>query len=310
MGQLSVTPRLIVAEFERRGYACEAIEDQLPPILLVYTDTHGKHRYISGTLADKSSAVARRIADDKLATATIARSLGLTLPDTVLYQSPEQAMEFLERYGKIVVKPLDSAHGNGVSVNITAEKLQSAIENALQFSDVVLLQQQVSGRDIRLLYIGGAFCAASERKPASVQGDGQRTIQQLIEATNAQPERGENYHTKYNRIPLPVSEAFLGERLHDVPLQGEDVQVVGTANIGSGGTAIDTTDTTAPELIEQGKRLVDEIQAGVCGVDFIVGADASYLIEVNASPSFGLHHYPHEGQPRDVTARFVDWLLG
>jgi len=307
---LSVTPTLIIAEFERRGMECNPVASLSPKTVLEFVDAQGARRYIHGCVTDKCSGTSGRIVDDKLVTAAIAQRIGMPVPDTVRYESMDVAREFLQRHGRIVVKPLDSAHGNGVSVGIdTEDKLKAAIESAQQYSDVVLLQQMVFGKDVRLLYIGNEFCAASERRPAGVTGDGVKTIRELIEQVNLHPERGENYQKKYNRIPLDVSGVFLAERMDTVPANGEEIQVIGTANIGSGGAAIDMTDSLPAELIEQGRQLADELRAGVCGVDFIVGPEGHYLIEANASPSFGLHHYPHEGQPRDVTARFVDWLL-
>lgn len=307
---LSTTTKLIIAAFEQKGIACQPVASLSPKVVLEFVDAKGARRYINGTVSDKSSGVSGRIVDDKLTTTAIAERLGLPVPDTARYESAGAAKEFLQKHGRIVVKPLDSAHGNGVSVGVDSEeKLATAVERAKQYADVVLLKQMVTGRDVRLLYIGGKFCAASERRPASVTGDGTHTVRQLIEQVNSHPDRGENYEKKYNRIPPDVSSVFLGDKIDTVPAAGEEVQVVGTANIGCGGVAIDVTDSLPGNIIEQGRRLADELRAGVCGVDFIVGPEGFYLIEANASPSFGMHHYPHEGQPRDVATIFVDWLL-
>lgn len=308
--QLSVTQRLVIAELHKRGYECRPMDSLSPKVFLEFTDGQGRRRYINGAVGDKTNAVACRIVDDKLATTSIAQQLGLRAPDTVCYESIEQAQEFIGRHGTVVVKPLDSAHGNGVTVQVDSpEKLAQAVSRAQQFCEVVLLQQQVGGQDMRLLYIGGEFCAAAERRPAAVIGDGQHTIHELIELENEKPERGQNYQTKYNVIPLATAAVYLGDRITGVPAAGELVQVIGTANIGSGGVAVDRTEEVPEGLIAQGKRLVDELALGVCGVDFLDGPEGSYIIEANASPSFGLHHYPHEGAPHDVTAAFVDWIL-
>jgi cyanophycin synthetase len=307
---LSVTPQLILSELEKRGIAARQVESRSPKVFLEFTDKSGKRRYINGAVADKSNAVACRIADDKLATAALAERIGVPTPATIVYETPVQAAGFLEQYHQIVVKPLDSAHGHGVTVGVdTADKLTEAIEHAQMFSDTVLLQQQVSGNDVRLLFIGGQLVAAAHRKPASVTGDGQHTVAELIDLTNAQPDRGEHYQKKYNVIPLAVAEAYLGERFTAIPNEDEEVQVIGTANVGSGGLAIDVTDELPAEAVAYGKKVIDELRMGVCGVDFIISSEAAYLIEINASPSFGMHAQPHEGQPRDVARAFVDWLL-
>lgn len=307
----SLTTDLIIAELEKRGQPYKIIPTKIKADYIIFKDATGRTRYVRGTVTDKSNAMAYRIAEDKLVTGMIAEAVGVPVPKTSLYSTPAEAEQFLKNYPSIVVKPLDAAHGNGVTVDIkTAEQLHAAIKRAQAFSEDVLLQQQVSGRDLRLLYIGGEFCAAAERTPASVVGDGRQTLRQLIEQTNAQPDRGQNYEKKYNVIPLDVAALYLGEQIDNlVPQAGEVVSVVGTANIGTGGTAKDVTDELSPRLIKYGERLVKELGVGVYGVDFLEGADGAFLIEINASPSFGLHQYPHIGTSRDVAKVFVDWLL-
>ena len=48
-----------------------------------------------------------------------------------------------------------------------------------------------------------------------------------------------------------------------------------------------------------------------CGVDFLYDAAKAtwFFIEINASPSFGLHIWPTEGRPEDVVAIYLDAVL-
>lgn len=307
----SLTTDLIIAELQKRNYKCTTIPTTEGADYVVFTNEQGERRYMRGATTDKSNVVAYRIAADKFLTGQIADKVGVPIPKTALYTSDDEATAFLAENSRIVVKPLDASHGNGVTVDVVAvDKMMAAIERAKGFSDSVVLQQQVSGRDLRLLYIDGKLCAAACRRPATVRGDGQRTLKELIEMNNALPDRGVNYQKKYNVIPLEVAELYLGERFTSyVPKPNEEVQVVGTANIGTGGSAQDVTDDLPAEIIEHGARLVKELRVEVCGVDFLEGPDGYFLIEINASPNFSLHHFPHEGKPRDVAATFVDWLL-
>ncbi|HEX7963345.1 MAG TPA: hypothetical protein VF466_02020 [Candidatus Saccharimonadales bacterium] len=307
--QLPVTIALIIAEFDKRGVHWELTDSGSPSLFMQFADPTGRVRYLRASLSDTSSAIGLQIADDKLMSAAVAKRLGLRTPETVVYQSFDKAADFARRYGQVVVKPLDSAHGNGVTVGVTAESLEAAIANARQFSKTVVLQQQVGGRDVRLLFIGGKLAAAAQRTPASVTGDGTHTVQELITETNASPDRGEKYQKKYNRIPEKAAQLFLGDKFTSVPAAGETVQVVGTANGGTGGTAADSTDTVASDLVDAGRKLVNELRLGVCGVDFIASESGAYFIELNTAPGFRMHHYPHEGQPRNVAAQFVDFVL-
>jgi cyanophycin synthetase len=274
-----------------------------------FYDTAGNARYMRAALTDTSSAIGLQIADDKLAAAEIATRLEVLTPATAVYESLDRAREFAKLHAPIVVKPLDSGHGNGISVGVDETGLAEAVRRAQAFSKTVVLQQQVTGRDVRLLYIGGKFVAATERQAASVIGDGVHTVEELIQLENSSPDRGQHYQKKYSVIPMEPAAQFLGDKLQATPANGEVVQVVGTANSGTGGTAKDITDAVPESLIAAGKKLVDELRLGVCGVDFIEAESGAYFIELNAAPAFRIHQYPHEGTPRNVVSVFVDWLL-
>ena len=53
-----------------------------------------------------------------------------------------------------------------------------------------------------MLVIGGKLAAVAERVPASVTGDGEHTIRQLVDATNADPRRGIGHEKVLTKIKL------------------------------------------------------------------------------------------------------------
>ena len=288
---------------------------QLPDeaTLLLFT-YEGKLRAISGTSPDLTSATGRTIANNKYASAQVARRLDIPLPETLLYEDDAQADAFLRRRQIIVVKPLDAAHGNGVTTSIqSVDQLQKAISSAREQSDTVLLQQQVSGTDLRVLIIGGALAAVAERVPAKVIGDGQSTIAELITKENdTNPLRGVNYEKPLNQIDVTAVVRYLGEEgMHRIPKEGESVQVVGTANIGTGGHAVNRTGEIPTQIVDQAVIFAKETGAFMCGVDFLYDQSTQewYFIEANSSPSLGLHLWPTIGESIDVTTLYVDRLL-
>lgn len=278
---------------------------------------NGKTRYVQSSLTDQSSPIGMNISESKSITADLATSIGLKLPISMRYSTLDSSIDFLNAHKMIVVKPNDGAHGNGVTVGVTTQaELNDAVEIALKFSKsgTVILQQQVTGQDVRVLIIDGKLAASSIRTPAEVTGDGQHTIAQLIAIENDSELRGQNYHTSLNEIDSETANMFLGTAaLSSIPAKDETMQVAGTANIGTGGTATDITDHLPESIIMQSKDLAEELSLQCAGVDFIADdlADPSsyYFIEVNASPSFGLHMKPTHGSPREVQKIFVDMLL-
>jgi cyanophycin synthetase len=310
---MNTSVRCIYDELVRRDIVVEDIQLSAGGTLLVF-EYAGKLRCISGVAPDISSGTGRTIANNKRIAYKIAMRLGLVTPATEQYHDAAQARTFLKKYGRIVVKPFDGAHGDGVVTGVATERqLSQAIEVARDTSDTVLLQQQVQGTDVRVLVVDGQAIAISERQPASVVGDGNKTIEQLIAQENADnPLRGEHYKKPMNYIDMTKARRFVGSRMEDIPAAGEVVQVVGTANIGSGGVAVNRTGQLPAELVQSAVMIAKALNLFICGVDFMYdkARETWHFIEINSSPSFGLHLWPHEGEPVDVTGAYVNALLG
>jgi cyanophycin synthetase len=311
---LRITGRAVYDELTSRGIEVKIIDAHKG---LLRFSHRGKSRYVQSCLTDDSSAVGRNIANNKIAASTLARTLNMRLPEEVVYTDTRSAQQFLSRHRMIVVKPTDGAHGKGVSVGVTTMgQLSTAVKDALAVSESnqVILQQQIRGDDIRILIIDRKLAAASLRSPATVIGDGASTIEQLVTVENNNILRGTNYAKPLNKIDVEAAESYIGGSFENViPKNGQPVQVAGTANIGTGGKATDITDKIPEAVVEDARRIADELKQRCCGVDYIAGdllnPESYYFIEINASPSFGLHMCPSEGKPRAVQQDFVDMLI-
>jgi cyanophycin synthetase len=94
----------------------------------------------------------------------------------------------------IVVKPLDSNHGKGATINIQSwEAALVAFERAKKYSEKIIIEKYIPGKDFRVLVINNKFVAAALRTPASVTGDGRHTIRELIQIVNSDPRRGNGH---------------------------------------------------------------------------------------------------------------------
>ena len=65
-----------------------------------------------------------------------------------------------------------------------------------------IVETYITGNDYRCLVIGGKIAAVAERVPASVTGDGEQTIRELVDITNADPRRGIGHEKVLTRIKL------------------------------------------------------------------------------------------------------------
>jgi cyanophycin synthetase len=284
---------------------------------------HGKYqRRIQATTTSDTSNIAVELASDKEETNSILRDLGLPVPKQRLVRSARDAKRAVERIGfPVVLKPLAGNHGRGVSINLkTPEEVEVAFDKAREHGRNVIVESFLEGHDHRILVVNGELVAASKRVPGHIVGDGKHTIEQLVDIVNEDPRRGVGHEKVLTRLELDHQAdrllTKLGYDRNTVPAEGETVYLRSTANLSTGGTAIDVTDTIHPDNREMAVRTIKAIGLDIGGVDFLTkDITESYreagggICEVNAGPGFRMHLAPSEGTPRDVAGPVLDMLF-
>ena len=284
---------------------------------------HGRfQRRIQATVTGETRHIAVSIASDKEETIRILGDLGLPVPRQKLVYHARDAVAQAERIGyPVVVKPLDANHGRGVSIRLTdEEQVKTAFEGARQHSNAVIVETFIEGLDHRMLVVNGELIAVSKRVPGHVVGDGRQTVAELVEEVNRDPRRGIGHEKVLTRLEFDdQAERHLAKRGYtrdSVPPAGETVFLRSTANLSTGGTAIDVTDIVHPDNREMAVRAVMAIGLDVGGVDFLTQDIAqSYkdigggICEVNAAPGFRMHVAPSEGKSRDVAGPVMEMLF-
>ena len=279
-------------------------------------------RRLHATMTDFTSAIATEITSDKHWTKTVLKRVGLRVPEGDTARTLEGALEIAREIGfPVLLKPLDANNGRGISGRIDAlEGVREAWPVAVAEHPVVVIERFAQGNDHRVVVVNRRVVACVERIPAHVVGDGQRSIRALAAEINRDPRRSKT-DPDSPLSPLPLDErtaAFLtrsGRTLDSVPNDGEIVFLRATANISTGGTAIDRTDDMHPR-----NRALCELAAGAAGLD-VAGLDVltpdisvpfdengAVVIEVNASPGIRMHTHPDTGLPRDVPGAILDML--
>ncbi|HYD98279.1 MAG TPA: cyanophycin synthetase [Alphaproteobacteria bacterium] len=279
-------------------------------------------RRIEATITSMTPQIAVEIASDKNLTNKILSDLGLPVPKQRQVYSADEAVSAARRIGyPVVVKPLDANHGRGVAVNLnTDEEVEAAFAAAQEHSDVVLVESLIRGMDHRLVVVNGELVAAARRVPGHVVGDGRRTVAELVEEVNRDPRRGVGHEKVLTKLEIDDQAlrclADKGYTAESVPAEGEMVMLRLTANLSTGGTAIDVTDIIHPDNRDMAVRAIKAIGLDVGGIDFLTTDIAqSYretggaICEVNAAPGFRMHVAPTEGRPRDVAGKVMDMLF-
>jgi cyanophycin synthetase len=284
---------------------------------------HGRYQQrIQATTTSRTSNIAVELASDKEETNEILRDLGLPVPKQLLVRTSPDAVRAAERIGyPVVLKPLAGNHGRGVAINLrTSEEVEVGFEKASEHGSTIVVESYIEGYDHRLLVVNGELVAAAKRVPGHVVGDGKHTIEELVNVVNEDPRRGVGHEKVLTRLEFDHQAERLLEKLgYDrttVPPKDEVVYLRSTANLSTGGTAIDVTDVIHPDNREMAIRAIKAIDLDIGGVDFLTkDITESYrdagggICEVNAGPGFRMHVAPSEGTPRDVAGPVVDMLF-
>jgi cyanophycin synthetase len=315
---LGPTTGSIVAEAERRGIPVLRLDDKS----LVQLGWGTRQQRIRASITGRTSFIGVDTASDKDLTKSLLAQAGVPTPRGEVVRTTAGAVQVARDLGfPVVVKPLDGNHGRGVSTGLADEEaVREAFAAAAEISRRVVVEKHVVGADHRILVVGGEVVAVAERAPAQVVGDGVSTIGQLIEAVNADPRRGEGHEQVLTRIK--IDEALVhklkaeGLTLDSAPEPGRKVILRDTANISTGGTAIDRTDDIHPDNLCIAVRAALTLGLDVAGIDFLapdisrsVRETGGAVVEVNAAPGFRMHLHPAVGRPRPVAPAVVRMLF-
>ncbi|MFT4938334.1 MAG: cyanophycin synthetase [Paraglaciecola sp.] len=286
---------------------------------------HGKYQQrIQATITSETKHIAVEISCDKEDTHNLLNDLGLPVPQQIMVYGANQAIKAARRIGcPVVLKPLNANHGRGVTINLTEDdEIEAAFLEAQKFgtSKAVLVESYLTGFDHRMLVVNNELVAVAKRVPGHVIGDGIATIQQLVDTVNLDPRRGIGHEKVLTRLELDNQALRLMEEVgYDEETVLDDGQLFylrSTANLSTGGTAIDVTDIVHPDNRDMAIRAIKAIGLDIGGVDFLTDdIGKSYkeigggICECNAAPGFRMHVAPSEGKARDVSGKVMDMLF-
>jgi len=284
---------------------------------------HGRYQQrLQATVSSQTRNIAVELASDKEETNRILADLGLPVPSQRLVYSDREAARAARRIGfPVVVKPLNANHGRGVTIDVQdVDQVVDAFRVAREHSRGVLVESYITGLDHRMLVVDGKLIAAAKRVPGHVTGDGEHSVTELVEIVNRDPRRGVGHEKVLTRLELDHQALKMLEQAgytrDTVPQSGEVVFLRRTANLSTGGTAIDVTDVIHPDNRDMAVRAIRAIGLDIGGVDFLTSditeswkATGGAICEVNAGPGFRMHVSPSEGTPRDVAQPVIEMLF-
>lgn len=283
---------------------------------------YGKYsRVMQASLTDTTSCIAADMVGNKHLTKDILINYNIPVPQGDIAYSEKYAVEIAEGIGyPVVIKPLDSSQGKGVTICLMNEaQVRAAYHEAMKYSKAVIVEKFIKGKDYRVLVVGDKVSAVSERRPPSVTGDGIHTIKELVEIENRNGLRGNDHERPLTKIKLdPIANQILMRKGMDenyVPALHEIINLRENGNISTGGTARDCTNEIHPYNSFLAVRTARALGLDIAGIDMTIeniSVPMSHkngaVLEVNAAPGLRMHLYPTEGEQNNVAVDIIDMM--
>jgi cyanophycin synthetase len=252
------------------------------------------------------------------------KTLGFPVPEGSIVFSEKEALAAAREIGyPVAVKPVVGHKGIGVTADVQDSKeLISAYNRSLAAipenqQTRIIVEKSISGSDFRMLCVNGRFVAATERRPASVVGDGYLTLAELIREENRKPARLDTPTSPMSKIQIDEAmELYLDEQrlsLDSVIEKGRTVYLRKVANLSAGGMSIDATPTVHDDNIILAQDIAQHFQLTCLGIDVITKSLAESwkssnfaILEINAAPGVLMHLKPSVGESVDVPSHILE----
>ncbi|MEK3906140.1 acylphosphatase [Oceanobacillus sp. FSL W7-1309] len=295
-----------------------------PPGRLFSLSSDTRTHYFFRTRGDLVSNEAVEIGSEKDDTKIYLEKAGVPVPKGKGF-APDATNEEIIAYSNelgypLVLKPTNASLGNGVVTNIrNEEQLIKAIHyvrHELDY-DEVIVEQYVVGKEYRVYVVEDKIVAAYNRVPANITGDGEHTIEELIDLKNKVRKQNARLNSCLIHMDSEILDFIMdaGYTLESIPEKGKLIYLREKTNVSSGGDPVDVTDTLAEEYkqiaIDALKAIPDFPHAGV---DIIVNegddvAASAVVIELNPTAQIGGALFPIEGKSRDIPGAIIDYYF-
>lgn len=304
---------LLVSEARRRGLKIH----RLSPVNLNYVRIeHGDHQeLIYYTATERMNFLTSRIFLNKHLSGALLHEADFPAPAEITTDDIDEINSFLKKYRKIVIKPVNSTWGQGVTPGISDSKdIVPAVELARSIKNdksapEVICQQHIDGTEYRILVIDEKALFVLKRLPAHVTGDGIHTVSQLLEIWNGRVR-------KERQIKLNKQTSHLLQEqdmtLESVPHKGDKVLLKYVANLHAGGVVYDANKEIGSSARKTAIAVAKHFKAPVVGIDCItndISKSIGYITELNSTPDIANHHYPTEGEAHDPAGAIIDMLF-
>lgn len=252
--------------------------------------------------------------DDKAWTKKQLNSAGTPVPKGDSFWRKHDGLNFGDNIGyPLVVKPTHGSLSKHVTTNITTRgQLHQAIDIAKQYNPTYIVEEHLPGSLYRATVIGCEHVFICQKQRPHVVGNGDQTIEQLIEAKNNDPKRGstKKKDTTLHVISKDSAEKYLSDTSHSmesVPNNDEMVVLSDTYTLAAGCDITECTNSAHGGNKEMFCKAARVLSTRLVGFDFMCpDIETSWkkqdcgIIEANTKPYADMHAHPSSGQPQPI----------
>ncbi|MCK1975510.1 ATP-grasp domain-containing protein [Jeotgalicoccus huakuii] len=265
-----------------------------------------------------NTGIGKIISNDKLLTEQFLSYAGVKTPITKFFKPSEyaKAVKYVSSQEvKCVLKPKDLRQSLGAFRDVDVTNLESTWKKNLKIQKqynvkkpLIIIQNQVEGLELRVTVIEGKADTATLRAPGYIVGDGNSTIEYLINEKNEKRKKN-NFHYKN---PYKFNEALeIGLKSRNLTLDSiladdEYLILYPKVGIATGRDNIEISEFINPNIFKQAEDAVTAIpNVHTAGVDVMISnldATEGTVLEVNQNPAFQVNYFNMYGSKQDPLA--------
>ena len=276
-----------------------------------------QHEFVRSLIGSTPLAATRLTLDRHHLNRRLAE-LTLPVPQLVMASTETEAVAAVEKVGvpALIRRVRSDDPETIVAQQVDPTKITAAFKKLGGGAQSILIEQRLTGREYRLLVVGGELVAAALCSKPVVRGDGESSITELLDALNHEADRD-----GFDFVPVTAEVVMhrlsaRGLGLDWIPPAGTTVCFASTASLAGGASSVDVTDSVHPDNREVAERAAKGTGLLIAGVDFVCPdiarsyrESAGGIVRVSAAPKLGLHIWPREGRPRDVGGAILKLIV-
>jgi D-alanine-D-alanine ligase-like ATP-grasp enzyme len=277
-------------------------------VFVVRKQEHSTRVFLNYTQLD--DPVALKVAGNKPLVHRMLRDCGLPTPDFEVFTlaTIPAAAAFMKKHSPCVVKPAaGTGAGQGVTTGIqTPRQLKRAIVTAAGYGTRLLIEQQVPGSVLRLLFLDGVLLDAIERQPPTVTGDGVKRVTELVDDLNQRRlNSGYSVAQAIVKCDQDMIHTLSAQQLrkNSVPEADRVVRLKTVINDNMADENVSVVDSIHSSVVDSARRAAEAVGLRLAGVDVIVQdrslcfqETGGVILEVNSTPGFHFHYARRGGR--------------